>query len=329
MEHKIPVGRHGKTYPSSSPGLRKRVFPRMTSRPYRTMSWRGLRAPRSISRPRALRPRKCSPIREICAGPGASLARRSLPAPHVARPTNSSPYPRKEAWFGSSIWASSKLTVRWPPSANGQRFAVPTFRWGSGRITAGQAGRPGSWPRVRRSAPDSECPPQLRRGRELFLRLLRRYTFWLGRVGAFARGRVAGGQVRSECPVVSGAGYGSSSPCAPNCNNPAAAANPQVPPPTTSAGATAVPGTSSQLIGQCFSGSPPTPRPATAVTRLPSLPKLEKDWTAPYRWRSLSTRCGSITQFPLLSFSIYPRISRTNRCSPRSKVRGISCLQPD
>lgn len=164
-------------------------------------------------------------------------------------------------------------------SANGQRFAVPTLRWGSGRNnTPDQLA-------ARVFSPKSKIPL-------LTLSVPRNFgvdqNYFYGSYGdtRFGWGGLALSPEGELLAVKSGASVemfrvpeaGSSNQCAPNCTNQANVANPQtLSPQPASTAATAAHGPSSQLIEQMLSWFPTNTETVTAVTGPVPLPKLEKD----------------------------------------------------
>ncbi len=162
-------------------------------------------------------------------------------------------------------------------SANGQRFAVPAFRWGAGsnsgpdELTARVFAVKSEVPLLTLSVPRN-----FGEGQNYFFASYGDTRFGWGGLALSPEGELLAVKSGASVQIYRVPDIGSSSQCASNCNNQAAAANPRVTPPHT-ASTLATLGPSSELIGQMLAWFPADTETVTVVTGPLPLPKLEKD----------------------------------------------------
>jgi hypothetical protein len=163
-------------------------------------------------------------------------------------------------------------------SANGQRFALPTFRWGSGRnnapdqLTARVFGL-----KSKISLLTLNVPRNFGAGPNYFYGSYGDTRFGWGGLALSPDGDLLAVKSGANVEVYRVPEVASPGQCSANCESHSELANRLPPPPTASTAATAVSGPSSQLIGQMLSWFPADTETVTAVTGPLPLPKLEKD----------------------------------------------------
>lgn len=164
-------------------------------------------------------------------------------------------------------------------SASGQRFAVPTLRWGSGasqggpdQLTARVFGLGGRDPLLRLNVLRKDNA-----GTSTFYGSNGDVLFGWGGLALSPEGGLLAIKSGASVLIYQVPDVATPSQCAPNCNNQAEAANP-LPLPSQAASTTpaAVPGPSSQLIGQMLFWFPADTETVTAVMGPLSLQKFEK-----------------------------------------------------
>lgn len=165
-------------------------------------------------------------------------------------------------------------------SANGQRFAVPTLRWGPG----GSHGRPDQL--TTRVFGLGAAGPLLQlnvlrtdgAGTSTFHDSYGDVLFGWGGLALSPEGGLLAVKSGASVQIYRVPDVVASSPCAPHCNNQAEVANPQpLPLQAASTAAAAIPGPSSQSIRQMLSWFPADTETVTAVMGPLPVPKLEKD----------------------------------------------------
>jgi hypothetical protein len=164
-------------------------------------------------------------------------------------------------------------------SANGQRFAVPSLRWGSARnnapdqLTARVFSAKSKVPLLTASVPRNFSP-----GQNYFFGSYGDTRFGWGGLALSPGGELLAVKSGASVAMYSVPEIGSSDQCAPICTNQANVVNPQtLSPQLASAAATPALGPSSQLIEQMLSWFPAGTETVTAVTGPILMPKLEKD----------------------------------------------------
>jgi hypothetical protein len=183
---------------------------------------------------------------------------------------------------GSVVWefdlGFEQLDGPLVASANGQRFAVPTFRWGSGRnnapdqLTARVFSLNSKTSLLTLSVPRNFGP-----GRNYFYGSYGDTRFGWGGLALSPGGELLAVKSGASVEMYRVPEAGSSSQCAPNCNNQENVANPQTLPQQAGTAATPASGPPSQFIEQILSWFPADTETVTAVTGPLLLPKLEKD----------------------------------------------------
>ena len=164
-------------------------------------------------------------------------------------------------------------------SASGQRFAVPTIRWGSGasrggpdKLTARVFGLGGRDPLLRLNVLRKDNA-----GTSTFYGSNGDVLFGWGGLALSPEGGLLAIKSGASVLIYQVPDVATPSQCAPNCNNQAEAANPQpLPSQAASTIPAAVPGPSSQLIGQMLSWFPADTETVTAVMGPLPLQKFEK-----------------------------------------------------
>jgi hypothetical protein len=164
-------------------------------------------------------------------------------------------------------------------SANGQRFAVPAFRWGSGRnnapdqLTARVFSLESNAPLLTLSV-----PRDFGEGENYFFASYGDTRFGWGGLALSPEGQLLAVKSGASVQLYRVPGSGSAGQCPPNCDNQTDAASPPVPPPAaTSALAPSAPGPSSQLFQRMLSWLPADTETVTAVTGPLPIPKLDQE----------------------------------------------------
>jgi hypothetical protein len=164
-------------------------------------------------------------------------------------------------------------------SASGRRFAVPTLRWGSGdsqggpdQLTARVFGLGGRDPLLRLNVLRKDNA-----GTSTFYGSNGDILFGWGGLALSPEGGLLAVKSGASVLIYQVPDVATPSQCAPNCNNQTKAANPQpLPSQAASTAPAAVPGPSSQLIGEMLSWFPADTETVTAVMGPLPLQKFEK-----------------------------------------------------
>jgi hypothetical protein len=163
-------------------------------------------------------------------------------------------------------------------SANGQRFAIPTFRWGSGKndapdqLTARAFGLKSKTPLL-----TLNVPRNFGAGQNYFYNSYGDTRFGWGGLALSPEGDLLAVKSGANVAMYRVPEIATSSKCGTNCKSQTERANPQPSPPAASTVATTVPRPSAQLIGQMLAWFPTDTETVTAVTGPFLLPKMEKD----------------------------------------------------